>query len=139
MTGLEPRADQIVREAVDAYLDGYLRYSPEGELVFETKNSCYRLRDGTLFAAPDSSLIGAELVGWLVDGGEPVMASAWRPGARAVLVDRKRGRHIIVTSPTRRYHLEDPSTGSGAIQAGSAMPPSGRLAPPVPKVMPIPR
>ena len=139
MTGLEPRADQIVREAVDAYLDGYLHQSHAGEMVFETKNSRYQLMDGTLFAAPDSSLIGAELVGWLIDGGGPVVASAWRPRARAVLVDRKRGRHIIVTSATRRFYLEERSTGSGAIQAGSAMPPAGRLAPPAPKVIPIPR
>jgi len=137
MTGLEPNADQVVREAVDAYLDGWLQQNHLGEMVFETKNSRYRLMDGTLFDAPDTSLLGAELVGWLMDEQRPVMESAWQPGARAVLVDRKRGRHIIVTSATRMLHLEDRSSGSGLIQAGSARPPTP--VPPPPQVAPIPR
>ncbi len=42
MTGLEPRADRAVRDAVDAFLEGRLRPEYAGETVFETKNSRYR-------------------------------------------------------------------------------------------------
>jgi hypothetical protein len=126
MTGLEPRADQAVRDAVDAFLEG--RLSPEyaGETVFETKNSRYRLMDGILFSAPDASLVGAELVGWLIESAKrSIVESAWQATSRAVLVDRKRGRHIIVTSSTRMLHLEEesPPSGSSEDQAGSSVHP----------------
>lgn len=130
MTGLEPKADLAVREAVDAYLEGRLAREFAGELIFETKNSRYRLINGLLVLAPDSSLCGAELVGWLLEDGRPSIEAAWRPGGRAVLLDRKRGRHIVVTSTARLHgQQENAAAGSGSIQAGStvhppAMPPA---------------
>ena len=126
MTGLEPRADQAVRDAVDAFIEGRLRPEYSGETVFETKNSRYRLMDGILFSAPDSSLIGAELVGWLIESSRrSTVESAWEATSRAVLVDRKRGRHIIVTSSTRMLHLEEesPPSGSSEDQTGSSVHP----------------
>ena len=126
MTGLEPRADQAVRDAVDAFLEGRLSSEYSGETVFETKNSRYRLMDGVLFSAPDASLVGAELVGWLIESSRRcVVESAWEATSRAVLVDRSRGRHIIVTSSTRMLHLEEesPASGSSEDQAGSSVHP----------------
>jgi hypothetical protein len=118
MANLEPGADQVVRDAVDAFMDG--RFIPDffGETVFETKNSRYRLLDGVVFSAPDDSLVGAELVGWLCESQRRCLVeSAWQPGSRAVLVDRARGRNIIVTSTTQILHAEEP--GSGSYQGGS--------------------
>ena len=113
MTNLDPVADKVVRDAVDAYLDGY--WSPQlaserrGETAFETTNSRYQLVDGVVVAAPDDSSIGSELVGWLVESARSsAVELAWQPGSRAVLVDRHRGRNIIVTSMTRLLHLGDP-------------------------------
>lgn len=126
MTGLEPKADQAVRDAVDAFIEGRLRPEYSGETVFETKNSRYRLMDGILFSAPDASLVGAELVGWLIESSRrSTVASAWEATSRAVLVDRKRGRHIIVTSSTRMLHLEEesPASGSSEDQTGSSVHP----------------
>ncbi|MFT3775619.1 MAG: hypothetical protein QM820_60505 [Minicystis sp.] len=118
MTNLEPRADKVVREAVDAFMDGRLIPDFFGETVFETKNSRYRLLDGVVFSAPDASLVGAELVGWLCESSRRCLVeSAWEPGSRAVLVDRAHGRNIIVTSTTRLLHAEEP--GSGLYQGGS--------------------
>jgi len=149
MTGLEPRADQAVRDAVDAFIEGRLSPGYSGETVFETKNSRYRLMDGILFSAPDASLIGAELVGWLTETeNRSTVGSTWQATSRAVLVDRKRGRHIIVTSSTRMLHLEeDPSpSGSSQDQAGSSAHPPALLeesvaaaAPPLPSTPPLPR
>jgi hypothetical protein len=108
MANLEPRADKAVREAVDAFMDGRLVPQFTGEVVFETANSRYRLLDGTVFAAPDASLIGAELVGWLSETTRRCLIEwSWQPGSRAVLVDRKRDRNIIVTSTTRLLHQEE--------------------------------
>jgi hypothetical protein len=126
MTGLEPKADQAVRDAVDAFIEGRLRSEYSGETVFETKNSRYRLMDGVLFSAPDASLVGAELVGWLIESERRcTVESAWQATSRAVLVDRQRGRHIIVTSSTRMLHLEEesPESGSSEDQAGSSVHP----------------
>src|SRR5262245_11582283 len=102
MTSIDPRADRVVRDAVDAFMDGRLEPDFSGETVFETKNSRYRMRDGVVVSAPDVSLLGAELVGWLCESSNRLLVeSAWQHGARAVLVDRTRGRNIIVTSATR--------------------------------------
>jgi hypothetical protein len=142
MTGLEPRADQAVRDAVDAFIEGRLRPGYAGETVFETKNSRYRLMDGILFSAPDASLVGAELVGWLIESSRrSTVASAWEATSRAVLVDRKRGRHIIVTSSTRMLHLEEesPDSGSPEDQPGSSVHPpvwEQSAAPPPPTLPP---
>jgi hypothetical protein len=114
MTNLDPQADKTVRDAVDAFMEGRLNPEFVGETVFETKNSRYRLLDGVVVAAPVETLIGAELVGWLVETTHrSVVGSAWQPGARAVLVDRHRGRNIIVTSTTRLLHLEPPPSDAG--------------------------
>lgn len=108
MTNLDPRADRAVRDAVDAFMEGRLVPDFVGETVFETKNSRYRLRAGVIYAAPDASLVGAELVGWLCESQRRCLVeSAWQHGARAVLVDRSRGRSIIVTSTTRILHIEE--------------------------------
>ena len=130
MIGLDPRADRAVRDAVDDFLDGSLPPEYAGETVFETKNSRYRVIDGILFSAPDATLVGAELVGWLIESPKRcTVESAWQATSRAVLVDRKRGRHIIVTSSTRMLHLEveledeSPSNGSREHQAGSSVHP----------------
>lgn len=99
MTGLAPRADEVVRDAVDAFMDGRRLVDHDGETLLETKNSRYRVLDGVLFSAPDTTLHGAEFVGWLTDNERRVAVEiAWQPGVRAVFVDRKRGRHIIITS-----------------------------------------
>lgn len=99
MTGLAPRADEVVRDAVDAFMDGRRLVDHDGETLLETKNSRYRVLDGVLFSAPDPTLHGAEFVGWLTDNERRVAVEiAWQPGVRAVFVDRKRGRHIIITS-----------------------------------------
>jgi hypothetical protein len=111
MTSLPPHADQVVRDAVDAFMEGRLVPEFVGETVFETKNSRYRLVDGVVVVGPDPSLVGAELVGWLCESSRRCLVeSAWQPGSRAVLVDRQRGRDIIVTSTTRLLHLEDTVT-----------------------------
>lgn len=113
MTNLETRADRAVRDAVDAFMDGRLVPDFSGETIFETKNSRYRLHGGVVFAAPDPSLVGAELVGWLCESPRRCLVeSAWQHGARAVLVDRSRGRNIIVTSTTRLLHVEEPGPTS---------------------------
>jgi hypothetical protein len=110
MANLDSVADKAVHDAVDAFMEGRLVPDFMGETVFETKHSRYRLRDGVVYAAPSDGLIGAELVGWLMETPRrSVVESAWQPGSRAVLVDRARGRNIIVTSSTRLLHLEAPN------------------------------
>lgn len=134
MTPLAPPADQAVRHAVDAYIDGRLLPTFEGEASFETRNSTYRVLDGVLYAAPDHGLLGAELVGWLVEFvARAEVSQAWRPGARAILVDTRndgvKGPHIIVTSATRAFRKDRipsapslPAAGSHPTQDGSTMP-----------------
>lgn len=144
MTSLPPHADQVVRDAVDAFMEGRLVPEFLGETVFETKNSRYRLIDGVVVAGPDPSLNGAELVGWFCESGRRCLVeSAWQPGSRAVLVDRQRGRDIIVTSTTRLLHLEDTNTSRPArpqaapAQFRSWHPPPAEL-PPEPPSPPAP-
>lgn len=111
MTPLAQHADHAVRHAVDAYIDGRLLPTFEGDASFETRNSVYRVLDGVLFSAPDSALLGAELVGWLIEyPSRSEVLPTWKHGARAVLVDTRndglRGPHIIVTSATRGFRVE---------------------------------
>ena len=132
MTPLQPSTDQAVRHAVDAYIDGRLLPNFEGEASFETRNSTYRLLDGVLYSAPADGLIGAELVGWLIEFvNRAEISQTWRAGARAILVDTRndgvKGPHIIVTSATRAFRKERvpsapslPSVGSQAAQDGSS-------------------
>jgi len=134
MTPLAAQADQAVRHAVDAYIDGRLLPMFEGEGSFDTRNSSYRLLDGVLLSGPHHDLVGAELVGWLVEFvSRAEVSQAWRAGARAVLVDTRndgvRGPHIVVTSATRAFRMEKPAersskpslgAGSRGIQSGSS-------------------
>jgi hypothetical protein len=109
MSNLDPLADEAVRCAVEAFVAGAFVPDFRGETVFETKNSRYRLLDGVVIAAPDESLVGAELVGWLLESHEgSVVETAWRDGARAVLVDRRRARNIVVTSTTLLRREDEP-------------------------------
>jgi hypothetical protein len=129
VANLDPMADKAVHDAVDAFMEG--RLAPlAGDTAFETKNSRYRVLDGTVVAAPDPSLIGAELVGWLME--QPQWSSVepmWQPGARAVLIDRYRGRNIIVTSTTRLLPPEIPPAPD---------PPAPPLHAPTPYALPAP-
>ena len=128
MANLDPMADKAVRDAVDAYMEGRLPPPYTGASAFETKNSRYRLRDSIIVEAPDETLVGAELVGWLMERPEwSSVEPMWQPGARAVLVDRVRGRNIIVTSTTRILQPDGPRL--------SPVPP---LAPPLPARAPAP-
>jgi hypothetical protein len=146
MTFLGPQSDRAVRSAVDAYLDGRLRPEVDGEAVFETRNSRYRLIDGTLFSASDATLVGSELVGWLTETADQSLVGAWwRPGARAVLVDRKHGRHIVVTSATRLLKVDtagstrgspSPLGGSHPVQGGFAPAPYANPHEPMPQAPP---
>ncbi|APR85537.1 Hypothetical protein A7982_10886 [Minicystis rosea] len=138
MTNLEPRADKVVRDAVDAFMDGRLVPDFVGEIVFETKNSRYRLVNGVIRSAPDPSLVGAELVGWLCESQRRCLVeSAWQPGARAVLVERAHDRNIVVTSTTQLLHADGP--GSSLHQGRSVKAPvSFRTAPPRDTPTPLP-
>jgi len=123
MTFLGPESDRTVRNAVEAYMDGRLRPEVDGEAVFETRNSRYRLMDGTLFSATDNTLVGAELVGWLTESLDQCLVSAWwQPGARAVLVDRRAGRHIVVTSATRLLKVDNAGGPGSARSRGGSQP-----------------
>lgn len=141
MAQLAPSTDRVVRAAVDNFLSGQRGILAEGELVFDTKRSRYRLLDGVLFAANDATLVGAELVGWLVDRvGGPIVETSWCEGSRAVLVDRRRNRHIVVTSGTRDLARDGrPVGGSVAARGGSPpIPPARRAPAPPPPPSPIP-
>lgn len=133
-TNLAPHADQVVRHAVDAYIDGRLLPMFEGNFTFETRNSKYCVRDGVLLSAPKSPLLGAEFVGWLNEiAARSEVSSSWKPGARAILVDTRndgvKGPHIIVTSATRAFRSE--RAGSPVAQGGSPVdqPKPPRVAP----------
>lgn len=126
MTTLSPESDRSVRHAVDAYLDGAIRPELGHDTRFETRNGHYRLVGGVLFhvvrgVVSDVSHVGAELVGWLWEGhnGSRVEMS-WRHGARGILVNRRRGRHIVITSATRNLVCE--------MLAGSQPPQNGSTA-----------
>ncbi|MFO0552349.1 MAG: hypothetical protein U0271_28435 [Polyangiaceae bacterium] len=100
MSYLTLDADRLVRDAVDAFLDGRLRSDTGGDCVYATRNSQYRVVDGFVHEASDTALMGAELVGWLVEElGQPMVEPLWRPYARAIFAERKT-RHVVVTSRT---------------------------------------
>ena len=99
---LEATSERVVRHAVDEFLDGALTPEIEGELVIETQSSRYRFIDGICFSASSDDLVGAELVGWLLENDRSSAVSAWwRRGARAVLLARRAHGEIVVTSPAR--------------------------------------
>jgi hypothetical protein len=148
MNFLEPDSDRAVRTSVDAFIDGRLRPAIAGDTVFETKNSRYRMLDGKIVAATDSRLMGSELVGWLSEVEEGTcVGPRWSAGARAVLLDRRFGRNIVVTSPTLMLEINGllvegsdtrplPATGKTSQPAMLAVNPS---MPVIPKPAGIPR
>ena len=98
MSYLTLDADRLVRDAVDAFLEGQLRPDPLPDTVYATKNSRYRILAGIVHEASDTSLMGAELVAWLVEeAGSAHIEPRWVKDARAVFVER-RSRHVVVTS-----------------------------------------
>jgi hypothetical protein len=100
MSYLTLDADRLVREAVDTYLDDRMRPDSGGDCVYATRNSQYRVVEGTVQEASDVTLVGAELVGWLLEElGQPMIEPRWRAYARAVFVER-RSRQVVVTSRT---------------------------------------
>jgi hypothetical protein len=141
-----PESDRAVRDAVDAFLEGRLLPELPDEAWFDTRNSRYRLRGGALVDAENGALAGAELVGWLVErGAGPAVEARWSSGARAVLVDRQQGRHLVVTSVVRRFgEGRDDGVGSllahGGSVAAHAQPVAAMLAspPPLPARTPVP-
>jgi hypothetical protein len=101
MTLLLPAADRVVREAVEAMLDGRTRPGAGSDISFATRSSRYRVIHGVLREATDTSLVGARFVGWLFDGtAETRVSERWETDARAVLIDELKGQ-IVVTSITR--------------------------------------
>lgn len=101
MTLLLPAADRVVREAVEAMLDGRTRPGAGADISFATRSSRYRVIHGVLREATDTSLVGARFVGWLFDGtAETRVSERWETDARAVLIDELKGQ-IVVTSITR--------------------------------------
>ncbi len=130
MSYLTLDADRLVRDAVDAYLEERLRPDSSGDCIFATRNSQYRIVEGVVHEATDTSLMGAELVGWLCEElGQPLMEARWRPYGRAVFVER-RSRHVVVTSRTL----------TRTVVSGKATPvPKGKRRPSViPAAPPIP-
>ncbi len=153
MNFLEPDTDRVVRMSIDAFLEGRLRPDVAGDRVFETKNSRYRVRDGKLVAATSSQLVGSELVGWLLEveeaGAAGVVMQRWAPGARAVLLVRRLGRHIVVTSATLMMEVdgvlaEGSDTrpllpGKRSTPAMLAVTPPSAVVPVIPKAAAMPR
>ena len=130
MSYLTLDADRLVREAVDTYLDDRMRPDSGGDCVYATRNSQYRVIEGTVQEASDTSLVGAELVGWLLEEmGQPMIEPRWRPYARAVFVER-RSRHVVVTSRTLTRTAiggDVPPPGKGRRRTPSVIPNSPPL------------
>lgn len=107
MSFLDSPSERVVRGAVEEFLGGALKPHIEGELVLETANSRYRFLDGVCFGASDDEIVGAELVGWLLESERSSAVSAWwRRGARAVLVIRRPRGEIVVTSQATALFVE---------------------------------
>ncbi|MDI3288442.1 hypothetical protein [Polyangium sp. 15x6] len=150
MNFLEPDTDRVVRVSIDAFLEGRLRPDVSGDRVFETKNSRYRLKAGKLVAATSSQLVGSELVGWLVDeeSDKARVLPRWSPGARAVLLVKRLGRHIVVTSATLMMEVDGVlvegsdtrplSSGKVSTPAMLAVTPPSAQVPMIPKAAPMP-
>ncbi len=134
MSYLTLDADRLVRDAVEAFLGGRLRPDPLPDTVYATKNSRYRIIAGLVHEASDTSLMGAELVGWLLEEyGSARVEPRWRTSSRGVFVERKSG-HVVVTS---RVLTRSVVSESGRPRSGmqlSAIPP----APPIPQLKQAP-
>jgi hypothetical protein len=146
MSYLTLDADRLVRDAVDAYLDDRLRPDAGGDCVYATRNSQYRVIEGSVQEASDTGLIGAELVGWLLEElGQPEIEPRWRPYARAVFVERK-SRQVVVTSRTLTRTAiggDVPPPGRSKRLTPSVIPPSPPIPvlgkkPPTPEGSPTP-
>lgn len=134
MSYLTLDADRLVRDAVDAYLESRLRPDSGGDCVYATRNSQYRVVEGVVHEASDTSLVTAELVGWLVEElGQPMIEPRWRPFGRAIFVERA-SRHVVVTSRTltRNAISGNVSPVPTARRRPSIIPPS----PPIPVLRP---
>ncbi len=125
MSYLTLDADRLVRDAVDAFLAGRLRPDPLPDTVYATKNSRYRIIAGLVHEASDTSLMGAELVGWLVEEpGSARIEPRWRTSSRGVFVERRSGEVVVTSRVITRSVVSE--TG----RRGSAIPPS----PPIPQL-----
>ena len=130
MSYLTLDADRLVRDAVDAYLEGRARPDAVGDCVYATRNSQYRVVEGVVHEASDTSLMGAELCGWLCEElGQPLMEPRWRPYGRAVFVER-RSRHVVVTSRTLTRNVI--SGNVSPVPKGKRRPSVIPAAPPIP-------
>lgn len=129
MSYLTLDADRLVRDAVDAFLEGRLRPDPLPDTLYSTKNSRYRILAGLVHEASDTSLMGAELVGWLVEAaGSARIEPRWENDARAIFVER-RSRHVVVTSRVVTRAIVSESR-----RAPAPIPP----APPIPQLKQAP-
>jgi hypothetical protein len=128
MSYLTLDADRLVRDAVDAFLEGRLRPDPVPDTLYATKNSRYRILAGMVHEASDTSLMGAELVGWLVEEGTaPHIEPRWEFRARAIFVERKT-KQVVVTSKVVARTL------SSEARPPSPKPASIPPSPPVPSL-----
>lgn len=125
MSYLTLDADRLVRDAVDAFLAGRLRPDPLPDTVYATKNSRYRIIAGLVHEASDTSLMGAELVGWLIEeAGSARIEPRWRVESRGVFVGRRTGEVVVTSRVLTRAVVSE------AGRRGSAIPP----APPIPQL-----
>jgi len=109
MTHLTSDADQLVRASVDAFLAGTLKPDPLPETLYSTKNSTYRVIAGRIHEATDMSLMGAELVAFLVEEGRSFRVEpSWAAKARAIFFERT-SRDVVVTSRIVKRAMEAPS------------------------------
>jgi hypothetical protein len=102
-------------------------------------------------AATSSQLVGSELVGWLVDeeSDRARVLPRWSPGARAVLLVKRLGRHIVVTSATLMMEVDGVlvegsdtrplSSGKVSTPAMLAVTPPSAQVPVIPKAAAMPR
>lgn len=119
-------SDRLVRDAVDAFLEGSLRPDPLPDTLYATKNSRYRIVAGLVHEASDTSLMGAELVGWLAEeDGISRIEPRWEFRARAIFVERA-SKEVVVTSRVIAKSLVTERAPAGA-QKGTIPP-----APPIP-------
>lgn len=132
MSYLTLEADQLVRNAVDAFVEGRLRPDPVPDTIYSTRNSRYRIQSGVVSEASDTSLMGAELVGWLIEAsGTARIDPRWTSGARAIFVEREKSRHVVVTSRVITQSRVG-ATSSGPPKPQVARPQAIPPAPPIP-------
>lgn len=124
-------AERLAQEATDAFIEGRLRPRREPDTLYRTRNSRYRIMEGIVEEATDTTVIGATLVSWLFEErGSFRLEPQWRAGARAILLGKTHPQ-VIVTS---RVLSSAPSIGGQPHQ-----PARGRDARiPIPPSPPIP-